>query len=517
METPLIPSDSQAQEPLRNKSFFGIGFGSYRAFLSAYGGRRDGPTRCVVQGKAEWVESDPNSTELAVPVLHFLYLPYFLDMLALGLLTQIRYVFLVEQLGGGLSYVAWAGLLNRVAKIVLGSLMCNRLKSKMPDRFAWPAEYCVDFATYVSLAFSPDARAFALLSALFGQISDFGAWQNMEINYVTKQDQPHGANLRVLCRYASGFLGPILGLFVANYFPGRCRATYLATAVMYLGLALYARKVLQITGQLTGSSEEEDEDHPAKEEQKATGGQIYIIKAHLQEFLVANLFSLCTDLVRAGYAQTLNLKALQASGITKEDTTITLSVSSVFAVVFGLIVPKLIRDGDIVGFRRFSNGMYSIKRAAVPSFAVLALGHLTLACSGSLVPLLISGVFFGLGEGLSAGLRLVVTNNVVQEIQRKEREMGLHNPNQIGKLFKAMLMTNQQIALWCNAASPLVGAKYGMTVVSLLYFIVGCFATVFCMFLPSRLESDSHSKGADAIDDAICIKAAKVVRCPFCW
>lgn len=525
MQKPLLQDEKQEEkkdEKLKriatDKAFLsGLGIDAYANFLAAYGGTLRGPTRCVVDGKAEWIEADPTSEDIAVPVLFFLYVPYFCKQLATALLAQIQYIFIVQQLGGGLSYVAWVGMLNRIARVVGGPLGCNKMKSLVPNRLAWPADYFISFMSYLSFALAPNALVYALASAFFAQLGGFGAWQNMEITYVVKQDQPHGANLRVLCRYASGFFGPFCGLLIANHCPGQCRATYLAAALVCLALTMYARHVCHLTG-FNPDTLQKKNKKGSSDDDKATEGQMYILKNHLPEFVVAAVFTSCTGLTRSGYAQTLNLRALQDPGVTHHDTTITISVSSVFAFAFGLIVPKLIRDGDMIFFRQFGSGGYSIKRAAVPSFLVLTFGYLTLAFSSSLGPLLLSGVLFGIGEGLSAGLQLVVQNNVIQEVQRKEEEIGLRNKTQIGKLFKAMLTTWSQIGLWANAASPLLGAKYptyGMTIVSLLYCSVGCFATVYCMFLPSWLNLDTKKKDAQGAGDDVSTTKAKVIRCPM--
>lgn len=114
-----------------------------------------------------------------------------------------------------------------------------------------------------------------------------------------------------------------------------------------------------------------------------------------RQYLELGLFLSMTEAVRGGYARVIALKAL-TTGMSPHE------LALVLAVVFWTATSTFWLS-DIADSGR--------RRASVLSFALLGAGHAGLGLSTSLHGVLASAVLFGIGEGMSTGLRALVQSD----------------------------------------------------------------------------------------------------------
>lgn len=194
------------------------------------------------------------------------------------------------------------------------------------------------------------------------------------------------------------------------------------------------------------------------------------------------LFSSLTEVVRGGYARVIALLLLTLN-LGKEECNRELALVLATAFWTATLCFWL---SDLADSSRRSAGLLS--------FAFLGVGHAGLAMSTTLHHIILSAVFFGIGEGISTGLRALVGNDyslhdeclVASQVDRQPgrstRDSGHFDEKQCLS-FKAFVGIWADVSIVINSVViGVVGQCFGMHVASLAYAGLSIFAATFCTF-----------------------------------
>lgn len=193
------------------------------------------------------------------------------------------------------------------------------------------------------------------------------------------------------------------------------------------------------------------------------------------DFFHCGMFTCLTESVRNGYTRIICLRAATAELSDAQLAQILSVVGGTAVLTFWL--------SDIADTNR--------RLAAFLSFIILAIGHLGLASSSSscMVGFYLSGILFGLGEGLSTGLRALIKQDYLSENGPLTTKIELHEN---GKLIRRLV--SQKIGVWADVTlvvnSVIVGILghfLGMRVASFLYGLLGLYGAYFSI----RIMPDS--------------------------
>ena len=274
--------------------------------------------------------------------------------------------------------------------------------------------------------------------------------------------------LQVMCRFAAGSIGPLLATHVLFKLTTYAYLVLAAiVAVLGLAMAIIVRRI------------EKEESPNQVTDIKVTWRMVIPIGGGLPQpydghfnapWFRSGLLIAFTEVVRGGFTRVLCLRAL-SMGLSQKEIAIALAVVGGTAVSFFWL-------SDIADRNR--------RVAAILSFTVLGLGHLSLGLSTSLNGVLCSSVLFGLGEGFSCGLRALNASDCrhrdgpmghlsrtfvsVSETESKDAELARRQVQamteiwvDIGGLFNSLTV-------------GLVGGFLGMRVTSLVYAVVAVVA-----------------------------------------
>mmetsp|Transcript_81089 Transcript_81089/g.153946 ORF Transcript_81089/g.153946 Transcript_81089/m.153946 type:complete len:515 (-) Transcript_81089:69-1613(-) len=196
-----------------------------------------------------------------------------------------------------------------------------------------------------------------------------------------------------------------------------------------------------------------------------------------RQWFECGVFNSMTEAIRGGYTRVIALKALK-SGMSPADLALILAVVFWTATLFFWL-------SDVADSGR--------RNGAVWSFLLLGLGHTGLGLSTTTPYLLASAVLFGLGEGMSTGLRGVVKNDYVVRngvlAARKDRvgrsEEGYFNEEQRNAFSTLTNIWSDATLIINGLIVGVVGQFFGMTTASLAYAGLALLATLFVgLYMP---------------------------------
>lgn len=282
--------------------------------------------------------------------------------------------------------------------------------------------------------------------------------------------------LQVMCRFAAGSIGPLLATHLMFQRPMDAYLVLVAiVAALGVAMAIVVRRI------------DKDESTQVKVQSNVTWRMVLPIGGGLPQpydghfnapWFRSGLLIAFTEVVRGGFARVLCLRAL-AMGLSQKEIAIALAVVGGTAVSFFWL-------SDIADRNR--------RVAAILSFTVLGLGHLSLGLSTSLNGVLCSSVLFGLGEGFSCGLRALNASDcrhrdgpmghlsrtfvsVSDSDKDKETEIETKDAELVRRQVQSMTGIWLDIGgLFNSLMVGLVGGFFGMRVTSLVYAVVAMFA-----------------------------------------
>ena len=194
-------------------------------------------------------------------------------------------------------------------------------------------------------------------------------------------------------------------------------------------------------------------------------------------FFHCGMFGALTEIVRGGYTRIIALRLATNDATT---TTETLSHSDLTRVLSlaGFVALSSFWLSDLSDSNR--------RLSAFLSFTVLGLGHLLLASSSSsLFGFYASAVAFGLGEGLSTGLRALIKQDYLCE---NGPLRTLTTPDERGRRLRRQVCN--KIGIWTNVVAVVnglvvgvLGTFVGMRFASFVFGIIAFYAAYFSVFV----------------------------------
>lgn len=428
---------------------------------------------------------------LAMPVLVVLYVPYILNMILQKFTSQMFYVFVTDNLDSTIDTIGYINIARTVVSLVCGFCFLDKMTSSVTNRHGIVLGHIVSLVSTLGIMVSPNIWWFAL--AQFTTSLSFSGWSSYHSKWIMRGgDRLRSSSLQVAMRYLGGLLGVPAGLAILQL-TGNIRAVYFAKMVGHLLVAAWVYASIRVCCPIVSVAGPRARGQRA-EGRAAMGNTILALLREYPDlrrtFLKIVAFNMFTEAVRGGYENTLNLKAITTKNIGKAATALALSTSNGIAMS-GIFATPMLVEGNLFGFRF---GQHSMRRAALLSFSLLALGHFVLADSESLTQLTVTGVLFGLGEAFSCGLR----SNVKSDFRTTLRAAGLGDAEE-NMFLKGVGRFVDLVAMLNKGLTPIVGHYFGMTAVSAMYGVIGCLAVVFSLspLLPTG-EDDEDRPSADA-------------------
>lgn len=305
------------------------------------------------------------------------YLPTFLLAFGQGMLVPTLPLFALEfdpSYSLASLVVSAAGIGTVIADVPCGMLL-NRIGRK-PAMMIGTLSVAI---SAIGIALSP---TYGLL-IFFRLIAGVGTalWNISRMAYLAEATTSHGRGRAIstfggINRFGT-FVGPAVGGLIAAYFG--LRVSFAATAVLAVAAAIVS--FLYIT-----------EGGPAVRRSRQMRWTILgqLARSHWRELLTAGSAQVFAQMIRAGRSIVVPLYGASVLGLSVAEVGTVVSLSA--AIDMSLFIPAgMIMD-------RFGR-----KWAAVPSFAVMAVGMALIPLAADYVGLLIAVAVIGLGNGLSSG------------------------------------------------------------------------------------------------------------------
>lgn len=293
--------------------------------------------------------------------------------------------------------------------------------------------------------------------------------------------------LQVMCRFAAGSIGPLLATHLIFERPTDAYGVLaVIVAVLGVAMAIVVRRI-----------EKDESTQVADIQVNVTWRMVLPIGGGLPQpydghfntpWFQSGLLIAFTEVVRGGFARVLCLRAL-SMGLSQKEIAIALAVVGGTAVSFFWL-------SDIADRNR--------RLAAILSFTVLGLGHLSLGLSTSLNGVLCSSVLFGLGEGFSCGLRALNASDcrhrngpmghlsrtfVSVSVSETDKKVEIETESKDAELVRRQVQSMTGIwldigGLFNSLMVGLVGGFFRMRVTSLVYAVVAMVAVYSSALAP---------------------------------